>query len=225
MPFTKDGEPVDIILSSLGVPSRKNLGQILEMHLGLAAHTLNYQAIIPPMTSITEGDLKKELKEAGYPENGRVDLLDGKTGEKFAGDISIGYIYVMKLEHMVQDKIHARSTGRYSLITQQPPGGRSRFGANRLGEMEVWALLGHGASYTLREMLTIKSDDMQGRNSAYKAIIKNEPITQIGTPATFNVLLYHMRGLGLNVSLDFEEDIMKGVTDSYSVRKRIPRQK
>ena len=201
MPFTKDGEPIDIILSSLGVPSRKNLGQILEMHVGLTAHALDYQAVIPPMTSITEEELKEELKKAGYPETGQVELYDGKTGEKFAEDVAIGWIYTIKLEHMVQDKIHARSTGKYSLITQQPPGGRARFGGGRLGEMEVWALLGHGAAYTLREMLTVKSDDVQGRNMAYNAIIKNEPVTQAGTPAAFNVLLYYLRGLGLNVSL------------------------
>lgn len=205
MPFTSDGKPVDIILSSLGVPSRKNLGQILEMHLGLAAHTLKYQAVIPPMTSITEDELKEELKSAGYPENGRLELFDGKTGEKFGRNVSVGWIYTMKLEHMVQDKIHARSTGKYALITQQPPGGRSRFGGNRIGEMEVWALLGHGAAYILREMLTIKSDDLQGRNAAYNSIIHNEPITQSGTPAAFNVLLYYLRGLGLNVNLDLSE--------------------
>ncbi len=205
MPFTNDGEPIDIILSSLGVPSRKNLGQILEMHLGLAAHSLNYQAIVPTMTSVTDEELREELKRAGYPENGRIELFDGKTGEKFASDVAIGWMYVMKLEHMVEDKVHARSTGRYSLITQQPPGGRARFGGNRLGEMEVWALLGHGSAYTLREMLTIKSDDMQGRNAAYRSIIHNEPIVQTGIPATFNVLLYHLRGLGLNVHLEIPE--------------------
>ena len=206
MPFTADGEPIDIILSPLGVPSRKNLGQILEMHLGLTAQALNYQAIIPPMTSISEEELRRELKTAGYPETARVDLYDGKTGERFNHDVAIGWIYTMKLEHMVEDKIHARSTGKYSLITQQPPGGRKRQGANRLGEMEVWALLGHGASYTLREMLTIKSDDLQGRTAAYSAIINKEPIVQTGTPAAFNVLLYHLRGLGLNINLASVDD-------------------
>ena len=202
MPFTKDGESVDIILSALGVPSRKNLGQILEMHMGLVAHALEYQVVIPPMTSVTEKELCEEMRKAGYPETGQLDLYDGKTGEKFDGSVSVGWIYTMKLEHMVQDKVHARSTGRYSLITQQPPGGRARFGGGRLGEMEVWALLGHGAAYTLREMLTIKSDDVQGRNAAYNAIIRNEPVTQTGTPAAFNVLLYYLRGLGLDVALE-----------------------
>ena len=183
----------------------RTLVKFLEMHLGLAAHTLGYQAVVPPMTSVSEQSLRDELREAGYPESGRLELFDGKTGEKFDGDVSVGWMYVMKLEHMIQDKVHARSTGRYSLITQQPPGGRARFGGNRLGEMEVWALLGHGAAYILREMLTIKSDDMQGRNMAYKSIIHNEPITQAGIPATFNVLLYYLRGLGLNVTMDVPE--------------------
>ena len=206
MPFTEDGKPVDIILSALGVPSRKNLGQILEMHVGLAAHALGYQAVIPPMTSVTEQELQEELEKAGYPSTGQVRLYDGKSGEEFANAVSVGWIYTMKLEHMVQDKVHARSTGRYSLITQQPPGGRARFGGGRLGEMEVWALLGHGAAYTLREMLTIKSDDVRGRNSAYNAIIRSEPITLSGgTPAAFNVLLYYLRGLGLNVVLEFAD--------------------
>ena len=205
MPFTRDGEPVDIILSALGVPSRKNLGQILEMHTGLVAQALNCQAVVPPMTSITDEELQEEMRKAGFPETGQVALYDGKTGEKFDGDVSVGWIYTMKLEHMVQDKIHARSTGRYSLITQQPPGGRARFGGGRLGEMEVWALLGHGAAYTLREMLTIKSDDVQGRNAAYNAIIHNEPVTQMGTPAAFNVLLYYLRGLGLDVNLEIPD--------------------
>ena len=224
MPFTKEGEPVDIILSALGVPSRKNLGQILEMHIGMAAHALNYQAIVPPMTSVTEDELREELQKAGYPETGQVELFDGKTGEKFDGDVSVGWIYTMKLEHMVQDKVHARSTGRYSLITQQPPGGRARFGGGRLGEMEVWALLGHGAAYTLREMLTIKSDDVQGRNAAYNAIIRNEPVTQTGTPAAFNVLLYYLRGLGLDVNLEMP-DRDQQVLEPREQRKRNVRRK
>lgn len=222
MPFTKDGEPIDIILSPLGVPSRKNLGQILEMHMGLAAQALNYQAIIPPMTSVSEEELREELKAAGYPDTGRIELFNGKNGQKFSNDCSIGWIYTMKLEHMVEDKIQARSTGKYSLITQQPPGGKKRFGGGRLGEMEVWALIGHGASYTLREMLTIKSDDLQGRTSAYNSIIKNRPITQAGTPAAFNVLLYHLRGLGLNVKLRSPEQDM-GVRRTVKSRAGRPR--
>ena len=219
MPFTADGEPVDIILSSLGVPSRKNLGQILEMHLGLAAHTLEYQAVIPPMTSITSKELSEEITKAGYPETGRVELFDGRDGNKFGRNVSVGWIYTMKLEHMVQNIIHARSTGKYTLITQQPPGGRANFGGIRLGEMEVWALLGHGAAHILREMLTIKSDDLQGRNAAYNSIIHNEPIRQSGTPAAFNVLLYYLRGLGLDISLNTSEKDFNVSSRKYSVKK------
>ncbi len=204
MPYTEGGEPVDIVLTPLGVVARNNIGQILETHLGLAANTLNYQVIVPPVTSVTEDELKDELKKAGYDESGKVDLYDGRTGEKFRNKVTVGYSYIMKLNHMVEDKVHARSIGKYALITQQPLGGRSLGGGQRLGEMEVWALLGHGAAYTLREMLTIKSDDIQGRSSAYGSIIKGEPITQTNTPAAFNALMYYLRGLSLDVSLNHE---------------------
>ena len=172
------------------------------------------------MTSVDEDEIREELKKAGYPESGQVELYDGKTGEKFSENVTVGWMYVMKLEHMVQDKFHARSTGRYSLITQQPPGGRARFGANKMGEMEMWALLGHGAAYTLREMLTIKSDDMQGRNRAYSAIIRNEPVTQIGTPATFNVLLYYLRGLALNIDMDTSDDA-ENIPERFGATERV----
>ena len=207
MPYTEDGHPVDIVLSPLGVPSRKNIGQILEMHLGMCASRLGYQAVIPPLTSITDKELKGELKAAGMPETGRVPLYDGRTGEKYHGDVAVGVLYILKLEHMVEDKIHARSTGKYSLITQQPVGGRSRFGGQRLGEMEVEALVAHGAAYTLREMLTIKSDDVQGRAKAYDSIVRQEPIIQTNTPATFNVLLHVLRGLCLNIETQRAERI------------------
>ena len=207
MPYTEDGQPVDIVLSPLGVPSRKNIGQILEMHLGMCASRLGYQAVIPPLTSITDKELKGELKAAGMPETGRVPLYDGRTGEKYHGDVAVGVLYILKLEHMVEDKIHARSTGKYSLITQQPVGGRSRFGGQRLGEMEVEALVAHGAAYTLREMLTIKSDDVQGRAKAYDSIVRQEPIIQTNTPATFNVLLHVLRGLCLNIETQRAERI------------------
>ena len=207
MPFTSDGEPIDVIITPIGVPSRQNFGQIMELHLGLAAHTLGYQAVIPPLTSITEEELKKELVAAGYPESGKVELHNGKTGDKMEADVAIGYMYVMKLSHMVEDKIHARSVGAYSLIPQQPLGGRARGGGQRLGEMEVWALLGHGAAYTLRELLTIKSDDIFGRSSAYSSIIKGRPIQHNNTPAAFNVLLHFLRGLAVDVRL--EESIEK----------------
>ena len=201
MPYMADGTPIDIILTPLGVPSRMNLGQILELHLGLAAHTLNYQAIIPPFTGATGKEIKEELKKAGFSENGKMKLFDGRTGVAFNQEIAVGYMYIMKLHHMVEDKIHMRSIGPYSLITQQPLGGKAQGGGQRFGEMEVWALLGHGAAYTLREMLTIKSDDIIGRSAAFDAIVKGERIGEPNTPASFNVLLNNLRGIGLDIDL------------------------
>ena len=201
MPYTEDGEPVDIILTPLGIPSRMNLGQILEMHLGLAAHTLGYQAIVPPFAGAIDSEIKQELVSAGFNESGTMPLYDGRTGEKFEQDVAVGYMYVLKLHHMVEDKIHMRSIGPYSLITQQPLGGKAQNGGQRFGEMEVWALLGYGAAHTLREMLTIKSDDIQGRSAAFDAIVKGRTIGEMHTPAAFNVLVNHMRGLGLDVIL------------------------
>ncbi|HUC88554.1 MAG TPA: DNA-directed RNA polymerase subunit beta [Candidatus Paceibacterota bacterium] len=201
MPFMADGTPIDIILTPLGVPSRMNLGQILEMHLGYAAHTLGYQAIIPPFSSATVPEIKAELVKAGLPESGKVTLYDGRTGDAFNQDIAIGYMYMLKLHHMVEDKLHMRSIGPYSLITQQPLGGKAQGGGQRFGEMEVWALEGHGAAYTLREMLTIKSDDIMGRSATFDAIIKGQPIGEPNIPASFNVLLNYLRGLALDVDL------------------------
>lgn len=201
MPYTADGTPIDIILSPLGVPSRMNLGQILEMHLGLAAHTLGYQAITPPFLGAQEEEIKSELKKAGLPENGKLKLFDGRTGEAFSQDVAVGYMYMLKLHHMVEDKIHMRSIGPYSLITQQPLGGKAQGGGQRFGEMEVWALEGYGAAYTLREMLTIKSDDIAGRSATFDSIIKNETIRPPNSPASFNVLLNYLRGLALDVNL------------------------
>ena len=197
-----DGTPIDVILTPLGVPSRMNLGQILEMHLGLAAYTLNYQAVVPPFAGATEEEIQEELVKAGVPKSGKVTLFDGRTGQKFDQDIAIGYMYVLKLHHMVEDKIHMRSIGPYSLITQQPLGGKAQNGGQRFGEMEVWALLGHGAGHTLREMLTIKSDDIIGRSAAFDAIVKNEKIPEPNLPASFNVLLNNLRGLSLDVELE-----------------------
>ncbi len=202
MPYLEDGTPIDVILTPLGVPSRMNLGQILELHLGLAAHTLNYQAITPPFAGATEEEIKRELVEAGYPEDGKVALRDGRTGEHFDQKVAIGYMYIMKLHHMVEDKIHMRSIGPYSLITQQPLGGKAQNGGQRFGEMEVWALLGYGSAYTLREMLTVKSDDIQGRSAAFDAIVRDGHITQTNTPAAFNVLIHHLRALALDVRLE-----------------------
>ncbi len=201
MPYMADGTPIDVVLTPLGVPSRMNLGQILEMHLGLAAHTLGYQAVVPPFAGAKEDEIKAELVKAGYPENGRVTLYDGRTGDAFEQDIAIGYMYILKLHHMVEDKIHMRSVGPYSLITQQPLGGKAQGGGQRFGEMEVWALEGYGAAHTLREMLTIKSDDIQGRSQTFDAIIKGEKIKTPNTPATFSVMLNYLRGLALDIDL------------------------
>lgn len=205
MPYTEDGRPVDIILTPLGVPSRMNLGQILELHLGMAAHTLGYQAVVPPFGEATEAEIKEQLVEAGLPEHGKVQLRDGRTGEEFAQKTAIGFMYILKLHHMVEDKIHMRSIGPYSLITQQPLGGKAQIGGQRFGEMEVWALLGYGAAYTLREMLTIKSDDIIGRSAAFDAIVRGEKISHPHTPAAFNVLVNQLRGLSLNVDLQRED--------------------
>jgi len=213
MPYMADGRPVDMILTPLGVPSRMNLGQILELHLGMAANTLNYQAVVPPFSGATDKDVKDELVKAGFNESGKMPLFDGRTGESFAQDISVGYMYILKLHHMVEDKIHMRSIGPYSLITQQPLGGKAQGGGQRFGEMEVWALLGHGASYSLREMLTIKSDDIQGRTHAFDAIVKGQNVTDIGTPASFNVLMNTLRGLALDVKLEHPDGEMQQLSD------------
>ncbi len=201
MPYTADGTPVDIVLSPLGIPSRMNLGQILEMHLGMAANSLGYQAIVPPFLGAKQDEIREELVKAGLPENGKLQLFDGRTGEPFQQDVAVGYMYMLKLHHMVEDKIHMRSIGPYSLITQQPLGGKAQGGGQRFGEMEVWALEGYGAAYTLREMLTIKSDDILGRSATFDSIIKNENIRPPNSPASFNVLLNYLRGLALDVGL------------------------
>ena len=198
MPFDENGEPVDIILTPLGVPSRMNLGQILEMHLGLAAEALGYQAIVPPFSGTTEEEIKEELKKAGFDTSGKMRLRDGRTGEWFEQAIAVGNMYILKLHHMVEDKVHQRSVGPYSITTQQPLGGRAQNGGQRVGEMEVWAFMGYGAAYSLREMLTIKSDDIVGRTAAFEAIIKGQRIKQSNIPAAFNVLVRHMRGLLLD---------------------------
>jgi len=201
MPFMADGTPIDVILTPLGVPSRKNLGQILEMHLGMAAGTLGYQAIVPPFSGATDEEIRNELIKAGQPENGRVKLYDGRTGEPFEQEIAIGIMYILKLHHMVEDKIHMRSIGPYSLITQQPLGGKAQGGGQRFGEMEVWALEGYGAAYALREMITIKSDDIVGRSQLFDSIIREEEIKTPNLPASFKVMLNYLRGLALDVEL------------------------
>ncbi len=207
MPYTKEGKPIDIILTPLGVPSRMNLGQILEMHLGLAAEELQYQAIVPPFSGTTEDEITKELVDAGFPETGKLVLHDGRTGEAFDQPIAVGNMYILKLHHMVEDKIHMRSVGPYSITTQQPLGGKAQNGGQRIGEMEVWAFLGYGAAYALREVLTIKSDDILGRSAAFDAIVKGERIRQPNVPATFNVLVRHLRGLALDINLERDNDV------------------
>jgi len=201
MPFMADGTPIDIILSPLGIISRMNLGQLLETHLGFAAKKLGYRVMTPALNGISEERIRMELRAAGLPEDGKVALYDGKTGDLYDHKVTVGYKYVLKLNHMVEDKIHQRSIGPYSLITQQPLGGKAQFGGQRFGEMEVWALEGYGAAHTLQEMLTIKSDDVPGRSKAYESIIKGEEIEKLNVPESFNVLIRELKGLGLNIEL------------------------
>ena len=201
MPYMEDGTPVEMILNPLGVASRMNLGQILETHLGWAAEKLGYRAVTPALVGAREEEIKTEMRLAGIPEDGKVWLYDGRNGERFAQKVTVGNIYIMKLIHLVEDKIHMRSIGPYSLITQQPLGGKAQFGGQRFGEMEVWALEGYGAAHTLQEMLTIKSDDVLGRSATYEAIINGERIKKPNIPASFNVLVNELKGLGFNVNV------------------------
>ena len=205
MPFMEDGTPIDIILNPLGVASRMNLGQILETHLGLAASKLGYKAASPVLDGVPEEIIKEELAKAGFPQDGKVRLYDGRTGTAFDNKVTVGYIYIMKLHHLVDDKMHARSTGPYSLITQQPLGGKAQFGGQRFGEMEVWALEGYGAAHTLQEMLTIKSDDVVGRSKTYESIVKGEPIKTPNVPESFRVLVKELQSLCLDVNLVEEQ--------------------
>ncbi|MBI2626339.1 MAG: DNA-directed RNA polymerase subunit beta [Candidatus Nealsonbacteria bacterium] len=201
MPFMADGTPIDIIINPLSVASRMNIGQILETHLGWAAKKLGYIAVTPALSGATEEDIKAELVKAGLPEDGKIILYDGRTGLPLPEKITVGLIYMMKLVHMVEDKIHMRSIGPYSLITQQPLGGKAQFGGQRFGEMEVWALEGYGSAYTLQEMLTIKSDDVPGRAATYEAILKGDPIRNPGVPASFNLLVAELKSMGLAVEV------------------------
>jgi len=201
MPFFADGTPVDIILNPLGVASRMNIGQILETHLGLAAKALGYYVATPALDGVPEEVIKQELERANLSADGKVALYHGRTGEPFANKVTVGWSYMLKLNHMVEDKIHQRSIGPYSLVTQQPLGGKAQFGGQRFGEMEVWALEAYGAAHTLQEILTIKSDDVPGRSKAYESIIKGEPIRKLNIPESFNVLVRELKGLGLEVEL------------------------
>ena len=202
MPFLNDGTPVDIVLNPLGVPSRMNLGQIFETLLGWAGHKLGKKFATPIFDGASMDDITSLLKEAGLPVDGRAQLYDGFSGEPFDQKTTVGMIYMLKLSHLVEDKIHARSIGPYSLITQQPLGGKAQFGGQRLGEMEVWALYAYGAANVLQEMLTYKSDDVQGRSKAYESIVKGDNMPEAGVPESFNVLVRELQGLGLEVRLD-----------------------
>ena len=202
MPYLPDGRPVQILLNPLGVPSRMNVGQILETHLGWAGGTLGFQAVTPVFDGAKEEEIHACLEEAGLPRRGKMRLVDGRTGDLFEQEATVGYIYMLKLHHLVDDKVHARSTGPYSLITQQPLGGKARFGGQRFGEMEVWALEAYGAAYILQELLTVKSDDVEGRTKIYESMVKGENTLEAGTPASFDVLTNEIRGLGLNMQLE-----------------------
>jgi DNA-directed RNA polymerase subunit beta len=206
MPYLEDGTPVDIVLNPLGVPSRMNVGQILETHLGWAAKTLGVKIATPVFDGASEAEIKQEMKKAGLPEGGKVVLRDGRTGERFDQKVTVGYIYMLKLAHLVDDKIHARSIGPYSLVTQQPLGGKAQFGGQRFGEMEVWALEAYGAAYTLQELLTVKSDDVQGRTKMYESIVKGENALQAETPESFNVLLKELQSLALDIRTERKQE-------------------
>ncbi|MCS5695181.1 DNA-directed RNA polymerase subunit beta [Desulfofundulus thermocisternus] len=223
MPFLPDGTPVEIVLNPLGVPSRMNLGQVLETHLGWAAKVLGYHVSTPVFNGATEEDILEFLEKAGLPRNGKITLYDGRTGEPFDNPITVGYLYMLKLAHLVDDKIHARSTGPYSLVTQQPLGGKAQFGGQRFGEMEVWALEAYGAAYTLQEILTVKSDDVVGRVKTYEAIVKGENVPEPGVPESFKVLIKELQSLALDVrvlSEDDEEIEIKEVDDDMQETAR-----
>jgi DNA-directed RNA polymerase subunit beta len=207
MPFLPDGTPVDIILNPLGVPHRMNIGQILETHLGWAAEKLGYKVATPVFDGASEATIHDELDRAGLPRDGKVELFDGRTGEQFDNPVTVGQIYMLKLAHLVEDKIHARSTGPYSLVTQQPLGGKAQFGGQRFGEMEVWALEAYGAAHTLQEMLTVKSDDVMGRVKTYEAIVKGENIMEAGVPESFKVLVKELKTHGHNLEVLTEDDM------------------
>ncbi len=215
MPFLPDGTPIEIVLNPLGVPSRMNIGQVLEVHLGMAAKALGLHLATPIFDGATEYDIEDLLKQAGYPETGKFHLRDGRTGEEFDNPVTVGYMYYLKLAHLVDDKIHARSTGPYSLVTQQPLGGKAQFGGQRFGEMEVWALEAYGASYTLQEIMTVKSDDIVGRVKTYEAIVKGENIPEPGLPESFKVLMKELQSLCLDVNIlnEYGEEVEIGDDD------------
>ena len=231
MPFMPDGTPVDVVLNPLGVPSRMNLGQVLEVHLGAAARLLGLKVATPVFDGASEEDIEELLKESGLSEDGKTILYDGRTGEPFDKPITVGVMYMLKLHHLVDDKIHARSTGPYSLVTQQPLGGKAQFGGQRFGEMEVWALEAYGAAYTLQEILTIKSDDVVGRVKTYEAIVKGDNVPEPGVPESFKVLIKELQSLGLDVrlyskdneELELKENIEEGIDFNLEDRDVLPK--
>ena len=206
MPFMPDGTPIEIVLNPLGVPSRMNIGQVLETHLGWAAKVLGINMATPVFNGAREKDILEQLDRAGLPANGKITLTDGRTGQPFDNPVTVGYVYMLKLAHLVDDKIHARSTGPYSLVTQQPLGGKAQFGGQRFGEMEVWALEAYGAAYTLQEILTVKSDDVVGRVKTYESIVKGENVPEPGVPESFKVLIKELQSLCLDVRVLSEDD-------------------
>jgi DNA-directed RNA polymerase subunit beta len=218
MPFLPDGRPIDVLLNPLGIVSRMNLGQLLEVHLGYAAYKLGNTVASPSLDGVTVAQIKQELKKAELPEDGKVQLFDGRSGMPFQNKTTVGIMYILKLNHLVEDKIHQRSIGPYSLVTQQPLGGKAQFGGQRFGEMEVWALEAYGAAYSLQEMLTIKSDDVPGRSKAYESIIKGEPIEKLNIPESFNVLLRELKGLALEVELLKDGKAIEPESDSDAKR-------
>ena len=201
MPYMADGTPVDIVLNPLGVPSRLNIGQLLEVSLGLVAKTLGWKVATPVFNGANENDIQELLRKNGLPEDGKMQLYDGRTGEPFQNRTTVGYMYMLKLHHMVDTKIHARSTGAYSLVTQQPLGGKAQFGGQRMGEMEVWALEAYGAAHILQEMLTVKSDDVQGRTKTYVAIVNGTKLPDPGIPEASKVMIRELQGLGFDVGI------------------------
>ncbi|HZJ83317.1 MAG TPA: DNA-directed RNA polymerase subunit beta, partial [Clostridia bacterium] len=215
MPYLPDGTPLEIVLNPLGVPSRMNIGQVLETHLGLAAKALGWQIATPVFDGANEDDIMKTLDKAGLPRDGKMVLYDGRTGEPFDNEVTVGYMYLLKLAHLVDDKIHARSTGPYSLVTQQPLGGKAQFGGQRFGEMEVWALEAYGAAHTLQEILTVKSDDVVGRVKTYEAIVKGENIPQPGVPESFKVLIKELQSLALDVKVFTDESKEIEIKEDY----------
>jgi DNA-directed RNA polymerase subunit beta len=217
MPFLPDGTPVDIILNPIGVPSRMNIGQILETHLGWASARLGYRIATPVFDGAHESQIKDMLEQADLPSDGKITLYDGRSGMSFDHPVTVGYIYMLKLAHLVEDKIHARSTGPYSLVTQQPLGGKAQFGGQRFGEMEVWALEAYGAANILQELLTVKSDDVMGRVQTYEAIVKGEEIQPPGVPESFKVLIKELQALGLSVEiLNENEEEIRFIEDTGS---------